>query len=171
MVAMNLASRYPDRISKLVLQSTAARMDLDRVVAAFAALGGDEVAEIAQAFWATPTPESMQQYMERCLPLYSPAPIDAESMARMVMTPELLEGGWAEALTFDLTEGLAAVAVPVLVLSGDLDPITPPAAAAEIVAHLPGHLTTHESFAASGHFIAETEPERFFDLIRNFVTG
>jgi proline iminopeptidase len=171
MVAMNLASRYPNRPEKLILQSTAARMDLDGIVTAFEALGGTEPAETARAHWSAPSPESMQRYMEVCLPLYSPEPLDADAMARMVMTPELLTGGWTEAMSFDLTAGLADVTAPTLVLSGDLDPITPPAAAVEIVEHLPADLTTHEIFGRSGHFIADTEPDRFFAEIRAFITG
>lgn len=171
MVAMNLASRYPDRPQRLILQSTAARMDLDRITTAFEALGGAEPAEIARAHWSAPSPESMQRYMEVCLPLYSPEPLDADAMARMVMTPELLTGGWTEAMSFDLTAALAEVTAPTLVLSGDLDPITPPAAAVEIVEHLPADLTVHETFARSGHFIADTEPDRFFADIRAFITG
>jgi proline iminopeptidase len=108
--------------------------------------------------------------MEVCLPLYSPEPLDADALARMVMTPELLTGGWTEALSFDLTSGLADVTTPTLVLSGELDPITPPAAAVEIVEHLPADLTTHETFGRSGHFIADTEPDRFFAGIRAFIT-
>ena len=43
----------------------------------------------------------MAAYMERCLPLYSPVMPDPDGMARIIMTPELLEGGWSESLTFD----------------------------------------------------------------------
>jgi pimeloyl-ACP methyl ester carboxylesterase len=169
MVAMDLAARHPDRLERLILQSTAARMDVDRIAGAFEALGGDEPAAVARSYWAAPSPESMQRYMEICLPLYSPDPLDIDSMARMVMTPALLEGGWTEALTFDLTAGLADITVPTLVLSGLLDPITPPGAATEIVEHLPANLATHESFDRSGHFIHDTEPERFFALLREFI--
>ena len=169
MVAMNLATRHPERLEKLILQSTTARMDLDRITGAFEALGGDEPAQIARAYWASPTQDSILRYLEVCLPLYSPEPLDSDSMARMEMTLPLLEGGWTEALTFDLTTALADITVPTLVLSGLLDPITPPGAATEIVEHLPADLSTHESFDRSGHFIHETEPERFFAVLREFI--
>lgn len=169
MVAMNLAGRYPDRLSKLILQSTAARLDIDRIVEAMAARGGSEPAEIARTFWTEQTPESMELYMSACIPLYSPEPIDAEALERIVMTPELLTGGWAESLTFDLTTVVANVAVPTLVVYGDLDPITPPAAAAEIIDHLPTKLTTQQAFSRSGHFINETEPDALFAAVRDFV--
>jgi pimeloyl-ACP methyl ester carboxylesterase len=109
--------------------------------------------------------------MELCLPLYSPGPLDVDSMMRMVMTPALLEGGWTEAVSFDLTEGLTDITVPTLVLSGALDPITPPRAADEIVGHLPAALTSHEAFDRSGHFIHDTEPERFFTALREFIVS
>ena len=172
MVAMNIASRYPDRLKKLILQSTAARLDLERIVGAFEALGGREAGDAARAYWATPSPESARRYIDVCLPVYSPQQADPDSMARIVTTPALLEeGGWVEALTFDLRDRLDAVAVPTLVLSGELDPMTPPAAAAEIVEHLADGLATIESFSQSGHSIAATEPDHFFTVIRNFISS
>lgn len=169
MVAMNLAGRYPDRLSGLVLQSTAARMDLDRVVEAMKVRGGSEAAAIARTFWTTPSPESMDHYMNVCLPLYSPEPLDTEGMERIVMTPELLTGGWAESLTFDLSANVANIAVPTLVVCGELDPITPPGASAEIVDYMPAGLASHRLFARSGHFINETEPDELFATVREFV--
>lgn len=171
MVAMNLAGRYPNRLSKLVLQSTAARMNLDAVVEAFRALGGDEVAQAARDFWTTQSPESLQLYMETCLQHYSPGPPDMDSMAKAVLTPELLAGGWTEAQSFDLTEELANVSVPTLVLSGKLDPITPPNASALIMEHLPDGKATLESFSESGHAIPDTEPDRFFQILEEFITS
>src|SRR5437762_2594084 len=49
-VAQAYATRHPDHPGALVLQSTAARMDLDRVVDAFRRFGGDEAGDAALAF-------------------------------------------------------------------------------------------------------------------------
>ncbi|HJU47254.1 MAG TPA: alpha/beta hydrolase, partial [Gaiellaceae bacterium] len=50
-VALVYAARHPDHPRALVLQSTNARFDLDRVVEAFRAAGGDEVASTARRFY------------------------------------------------------------------------------------------------------------------------
>ncbi len=71
-VAQSYATRHPDHPSGLVLVSTAARMEFEAVYAAFARLGGEDVARIARERWTHPTPESRAAYRRRCVPLYRP---------------------------------------------------------------------------------------------------
>ncbi len=59
--------------------------------------------------------------------------------------------------------------VPTLVLTGELDPITPPAASEEIVAHLTSAPVDFERFPRSGHFLHESEGERFFEVVERFI--
>ena len=92
------------------------------------------------------------------------------SMGRSVMTPELIGGGWTESLTFDLRGGLGAVTCPTLILAGELDPVTPMAAAEDIRASLPAGVGHLERFSRSGHFIPDTEPDRLFALLRGAIT-
>lgn len=70
---------------------------------------------------------------------------------------------------FDLTPSLAAIRCPALVLAGARDPITPLSTAREIVDGLPG--ARLEVFERSGHFIPETEGERFFSMLCSFITN
>lgn len=58
-VAMAYAARYPDHPAKLVLQSTMARFDFDRIVEGFRRVGGDEAAEVAREFWSVGGPEAL----------------------------------------------------------------------------------------------------------------
>jgi proline iminopeptidase len=167
MVAMAHASRYPDRPAKLVLQSTAARLEPDRIEKTFARLGGPEAGVAARQHWEAPTDESMGAYMRLCRPLYSPTPISPDVFTRGVLQPELLSGGWKEALTFDLRPSLGAIRCPTLVLVGTEDPITPPEAAEEIVAGIPD--ATLEVFEGGGHFLQGDDPERFFSSVLAFV--
>jgi pimeloyl-ACP methyl ester carboxylesterase len=169
-VAQAYASRYPDHPSKLILQSTAARMDIDRVVAAFRAVGGDAAADAARAFWRDPTDEAMAGYMQQCLPCYSPEPLDMAMMTRCQLNMDLLKGFEGE-MAMDHRTGLKAVVCPTLVLAGTLDPITPIGAADEIVASLDPSVVTYERFERSGHFIQETEPDRFFDVLTRFIVA
>jgi len=169
-VAMRYAALYPDHLSKLILQSTATRMDIDRIVEGFRGVGGDEPAAAAAAFWSAPSDETMAGYMEHCLGLYSTEPLDPDIIARCVLNIELLKGFDGER-EMDLGAGLGAVTVPTLVLAGAQDPITPLSAAEEIVAALPPASATYQVFERSGHFIQLTEPEAFFAAVRSFVAG
>ena len=47
-IAMQYATRHPDRAGGLIALSTMARFDLDRLAAGFRAVAGDEVAELAR---------------------------------------------------------------------------------------------------------------------------
>ena len=170
-VAQAYAIRHPGHASKLILQSTAARMDIDRVVEAFRARGGEEAALAAKAFWTEHSDEAMAGYMLHCLPCYSPAPLDMEEMTRCVLNPELLAGPFPGEMEMDLRAGLGTVTCPTLVLAGALDPITPLGAAEEIAAALTSADVRFEVFDQSGHFIHQTEGERFFDVVRQFVTA
>jgi pimeloyl-ACP methyl ester carboxylesterase len=168
LVAMRYADRYPDHPAKLILQSTFARWDLDRAVEGFRTRGGDEAAKAARAFFGDPGNDTVADFMQICLPLYSPAPLDAAAMERTVVNVDL-QFQFFRGLDLDLTAGLANVRCPTLVVAGALDPITPLVAAEEIVAALRDDLVTYEVFERSGHFIADTEPDRFFATVRAFA--
>ena len=90
-------------------------------------------------------------------------------MTCCILNPELLKGFQGE-MEMDLRTALKAVACPTLVLAGALDPITPIPAAEEMLEALDQSLVTYERFERSGHFIADTEPDRFFEVVRRFVT-
>jgi pimeloyl-ACP methyl ester carboxylesterase len=109
------------------------------------------------------------QYLEHCIPLYCSEPL-TDSMTRCVLNLDLLTGFEGE-MEMDLRAGLSAVQVPVLVLAGRLDPITPLSATQEIVDALPGPDVTLETFDHSSHFIQITEPDRFFTVVRSFIAG
>jgi proline iminopeptidase len=109
----------------------------------------------------------MAGYMEHCLAAYSPRPVDPDEITRCILNLDLLKGFDGE-MEMDQRPGLASVHVPTLVLAGALDPITPPAAAEEIVAALPPG-ATYTVFEKSGHFIHDTEPDAFFSTLEAFV--
>jgi pimeloyl-ACP methyl ester carboxylesterase len=168
-VAMTYAARHPDHAAKLILQSTAARLDVQRIVAAFSALGGPAAAGAAHTFWTTHDNDSMLQYLEHCIPLYHSEPL-TDYMTRCVLNLDLLVGFDGE-MEMDLRPGLRTVQVPVLVLAGRKDPITPVASAEEIVECLPGPNVALEIFDESSHFIQLAEPDRFFAIVRDFITS
>lgn len=167
-VALSYARRHPDHAAKLILQSTAARWDLDRVVDGFKREGGDEAAIAAKTFFTEGTPEAGLAYGQHCFPAYSPDPLDMAAFGRVVRNDDLTRD-FLVGLSMDLRAGLDAVRCPTLVLGGARDPIAPLSAAEEIVASFPEGVAQLEVFENSGHFIADTERERFFPVLREFI--
>ncbi len=169
-VAAQYAIRHPDHPAKVVLQSTQVRWDLERSIEGFGREGGPRAADAERAFFTARTPETFAAFLQHCTPAYSPQPRDETPMQRAILNVELMDHFFADP-DFDLTAGLKAVTCPVLVLAGTRDPITPLGAAEEIVASLPNADVTFEVFERSGHYIHETEPERYFATLERFVTA
>nr|AGC71332.1 putative Prolyl aminopeptidase [uncultured bacterium A1Q1_fos_515] len=170
MVAQRYAHRHPGHASRIVLSSTAARMDLAAIVAMFAKLGGAEAAEVARAFWTDPTPEHQIEYLQTCGPLYTQTPGNIFDTQRMVRNMAVLEHFvTGEQLTFDELPSLGAVTEPVLVMAGALDPVCPLKASEDIVAHLPPHLVRFECFDDCGHGVFRDDPDRAFAVLREFI--
>lgn len=172
-VAMHYASRHPDHPAKLILQSTFARNDHDRMVEGFRTEGGEEAAAAMRNLLETGSPDAFGGFVEHCAPAYSPGAFpDAEgelAMARVAMNLDLTLS-FLSGADFDLRPGLAALRCPTLVTVGTRDPITPLEASKEIMASLPSELEARlEVFERSGHFISGTEGDRFFSLLRHFI--
>lgn len=170
-VAMAYAARHPDHPAKLILQSTMARLDVDRVTEAFRRLGGDEVADTARSFWSGKGgQETLLAYATTCYPYYSPTPDDPEGLARFHrLNLELLMDPGAVTRDIDLLPGLASVRCPTLVIAGEDDPVSPIEAMQDIVDALPAQHVRFERFPKAGHRVHQDDPERFFRLVREFI--
>jgi proline iminopeptidase len=171
MVAIRAAARHPDLASKLILSSTAARMVLDDVLAMFQMLGGDEARQIAAEFWTAPGEEINARYMEKCLPLYTQHSgnlTEGANRARM-NTPVGDFFILGEQRTMDLRDDIATIRVPTLVLAGELDPVCPPSAQAEIVGALDAPVARFELFDDCGHGTYRDQPERTEQVLREFL--
>jgi len=172
MVAMAYASRHPDHPAKLILASTAAKIRSDRSVAVFERLGGIEARDIAQRFFDDPTPEAMEEYVRRCLPLYSQRKRSSEWMARSIQNPGVTTFFFrGEIRTFNLLPELGRIRCPTLVTAGECDPITPIGDAEDMVAAIPAGLVRFERFKISGHGVHHDEPEHFDRVVREFIAS
>ena len=171
MAAMAYAARHPKAPSKLILASTAGRMDLAATYAAMEKLGGADARRIAEAFWSAPSAEAAAQYMAVCMPLYSPSgAMGAEARQRAIMRTEVMFHFIAgEQRDMDLLSGLAAVRCPTLILAGGLDPITPASCSEAIHAALPSGVGELVVFEAAGHGVHRDEPERAEAVLRRFL--
>lgn len=172
-VAQAYATRYPDHPGKLILISTAAKVEFSEVYGAFARLGGPEAGAIAQAYWSNPLPETRAPYLERCLPLYRTQRRDPPEWTRRAIlrneAGQWFNGPSNEHGRMDFREALGRIKCPVLIMAGDKDPITPIVFAEEIAQRLPAGLVRFERFADCGHGIVEDDPERYYQVIRDFI--
>jgi pimeloyl-ACP methyl ester carboxylesterase len=171
MVAMAYAARHPEAPARLVLASTAARMDLNATYAVMERLGGAEARRIAETFWTAPNAEAAAAYMSVCMPLYSPSgAMGADARQRAIMRTEVMFHFISgEQRSMDLLGGLAAVRCPTLVLAGGLDPITPVACSEAIHRALPDGAGELVVFDEAGHGVHRDEPERAEAVLRGFL--
>jgi proline-specific peptidase len=174
MVAMAYASRYRDHPAKLVLSSTAARMDLDRILRMFEKLGGLEVRDAACSFWETPSPENRARYMRVRIPLYNPSRLlsNTDSLARTVWNFDVMEHFIkGEQRTFNLLPELQQIKCPTLLLAGAHDPVCTVEDMKEIAEAIAPNLMRFELFADAGHGVFRDEPERALKILSEFITA
>jgi 3-oxoadipate enol-lactonase len=88
---------------------------------------------------------------------------------RMIVNRELNAPGLDLMRGFDVLDQLAFVDCPTLVCVGELDPITPVAAAREIVDALPDGIARLEVIEEVGHFTWRDAPDRYWPLLTGFV--
>ena len=172
-VAQNYAIRHPDRLHKLILASTVARMVRQRVFEAFEQFGGESARIAAEDFWNGPDTENTATYMRECFPLYTRTERDKDAEQRSIWTQAVIEhfskpGG--ENWTFDYREKLAAVQFPTLITAGEIDPITPIAMVKEMASCIPVAVRQLEIFADCGHGVHRDDP-RAFEVMKKFITA
>jgi proline iminopeptidase len=168
-VAMLYGARHPGHAAGLVLLSTMARFDRDRLVGGFRAVGGDEVAELARKdFGGEPVTEAESDLV---FAAFGPRIPDADELARSVGNPDVNGPGMGLVRRLDVVDQLVHVTCPALVCTGTLDPVTPVAAAEEIVAGLPAGLGRLEVIDGAGHFPWLDRPDRLWSALTSFLTS
>jgi proline iminopeptidase len=166
-IVLLYGARHPGHAAGLVVQSGFARWDPPRLVEGFRRVAGDEVAEIARRSYAG-DPVSDEEWA-RVLSAFGPHLPDQDREAHTPNNRELNAHGMDLVRRLDIVDQLGRVASATLVSVGDLDPVTPVAAAEEIVAALPNGIAQLEVVDEAGHFTWMDAPERFWPLIIEFV--
>jgi proline iminopeptidase len=174
-VAQSYATRHPGHAAKLILITTAAKVEFPEIYAAFARIGGPDAGAIAEAYWSAPSPETRAPYLATCLPLYSarnrgPAAWMTRAITRND-TGVWFNGPEKEQGRMDFLEALASVTCPTLVMGGELDPIMPLSFSETIAASLPAGLARFERCSGCGHGIVGDDPEMAFRLINEFIAA
>ena len=137
LVAIEYAARHPDHPAGLILQSTFAWFDLDRIVEGFREIGGDEIARVVRRSYEQDATVTSEEW-ERCWKLFGPWVPSAEERARVPRNQAFNELGGRLMLEVDLRSRLASIRCPTQVSVGQLDPITPVWAAETIFDLLAG---------------------------------
>jgi proline iminopeptidase len=166
-VAMLYGARHPGHAGALILQSTMARFDIDRLVGCFRAVAGDEVAELARQDYGG-APVSDREWA-RVFAAFGPRVPGAVELARCVRNAEVAAVGMRQLCRLDIVDQLAGITSRTLVCVGHLDPVTPEAAAQEIVDGLAPGIGELEVIDGSGHFPWLDRPDRFWPLVDGFV--
>jgi proline iminopeptidase len=182
MVAQGYAARYPDRVERLILASTAARFAAEHEAAmragvekrsgepwyedALAALAAEEAGEYSTA-------EELAELAWREFRFYFARYGEAEeayleTLKAEVPNPDPLQLFNADLLhSFDYRSDLALVAAPTLVITGEEDFITGPVCARELAASM--SVAELELLPDTGHFIFVEAPEEFRGSVLRFL--
>ncbi|HEU5225646.1 MAG TPA: alpha/beta hydrolase [Actinomycetota bacterium] len=168
MVVLLYGARHPGHAGGLVLQSTMARFDLDRLVEGFRRLGGDEVAELARRAYGD-EPHITDAQWSRVFAVFGPHVPDAEVLVRRIGNETLGEHGDSLLTTFDGVDQLRRIASPTLVSVGALDAVTPVEASQEIAEHLPAGIGRLSVLDGAGHFPWLDTPEAYFADLSGFI--
>jgi pimeloyl-ACP methyl ester carboxylesterase len=168
-IVLLYGARHAGHAAGLIVQSGFARWDPARMVDGFRRVAGDEVAEIARRSYAGA--EVPAEEWARVFAAFGPNLPDQERKARTPKNLELNSHGMELIRGLDIVDQLSRVDSPTLVSVGEFDPVTPLAAAEEIVRALPEHVVTLEIIHGAGHFTWLDAPDRFWPLIVEFIHG
>jgi len=165
-VAMLYGARHPGHARALILQSTMARFDLERLVEGFRVVAGDEVSELARRDYGGDVVNDAQ--WAQVFAAFGPHVPSRDELARRSGNPALGAPGMERMRQLNVVSQLARITCPVLVCVGTLDPVTPVAAAREIIDALPrsGRLEIIEN---AGHFPWLDCPDGYWQVVKAFV--
>jgi proline iminopeptidase len=167
-LAQSFAARYPHRVSSLIL--CGASPAFDHVTEAVAeAQRRDPVAAAAlMAAFASPMTQDvmLETIWTQILPLYFHGEVQRELLARTRFSAPGFVYGQRALDGFSMVEALPKLAIPILVLAGKYDFLTPPSQARRIAA-IAQNATVVE-FDESGHFPYVEETDAYLDAIRRW---
>ena len=169
-VAMRLASTRPECARGLVLVNTTAISRPDRTAAMYRRLGGDEAAVAYEQDLATPTPETMAEWLRLCQPHTVKRPYDAEEFAKMLPPAPGVNAELAKVRNNpeDLLPELGGVMCPTLVMTGEDDPMATPDDADDIASAI-GPSATVAIIEQSAHGVFRDNPDAFVRTTRDFI--
>jgi pimeloyl-ACP methyl ester carboxylesterase len=166
-IVLLYGARHPGHAAGLIIQSGFARWDPPRMVEGFRRVAGDEVAQIARRSYAGE--EVPDQEWARVFAAFGPQLPDEEREAGTPKNLELNAYGMGLIRQLDIVAQLSRIRSPALVCVGDLDPVTPVAAAEEIAGALPEGTAQLKIIKGAGHFTWKDTPDRYWPVITEFI--
>jgi proline iminopeptidase len=174
-VALAYAGLFPDHPGGVILaNTTGGRSDQQRVIETFGRIGGPGAADVIRRAYAGQTGADQDEFNRVCYPLYSATPGWPEEsrsfQARMIKNMDVNRHYAGELVSgFDPWTVTAAVRCPVLVLTGEDDPICPLPVVEEMVSRLPAASTRLVTLPGARHTIFRDRPDLAFPAVRDFV--
>jgi pimeloyl-ACP methyl ester carboxylesterase len=170
MVAQQFAIDHPDRYAGLILSATAARFNLEEVVATFRLLGGDDMATLARDFFTAAGGARTYEFLERALPHYTWN--RREIGALSPFEPHVLEHFFSDAgdgRRFDHRPHLKRLTAPTLILGGEADPVISAEAVQEAGAAFADGVATVVVYDQCGHGPTRDRPDLALPDLRRFI--
>lgn len=167
-VAILYGARHPGHAGGLVLSSTNARFDLDRLVDGVRRTAGAEAAELARRDYGGYGPVTKEEWA-KVFAAFGPVALSADELARRTQNLELGPPGMELLRRLDLLEQLPRIDRPTLVVVGELDGVTPVEASEEIARGLAPGLCRLEVVPGGGHFPWKEAPDAFWAVVTDFV--
>ncbi len=174
-VAVECALRHPDLASGLVLDSVLFEpTSLDDSLEVFQRRGGPAAREAAARYLGGDTsPEATAAWVTHALPVYGSASDgDLRAHAARALVNREVQAAFrrGECGPLKVTAGeLDKVACPVLILAGEDDPVTPPAAARYVASSAQRAVVDLQVFAGVGHGVFRQAPAQALARLRAFV--
>ena len=170
MVALAFAAAHPERPAGLVLAMTGLGMRPVLASAAFGRLHGEAARAVFDRYWQNPSPESFEQYVRVCLPLYARIHASSDELSRSRLNVELMERFWSGPMrSVDLREAASRVLCHSLIIVGELDPILPPGASEELLAALPPGAARLHVLPGAAHSGRDLVAAGALEIIRSFL--
>lgn len=173
MVALSYATRYPEKISHLVvIASTASNHFLERAKEILADRGSPEQIAIAAKLWQGnfKTEAELREYFDVMGSLYSlnyDPEKAAESWQRTIFSIDAINVAFSSCLrSYNVLDKLSKITAPTLIIGGQKDWICPP----EFSEAIAKNLTNSQLliFENCGHLIRADRPEDLLNSIDSF---
>jgi pimeloyl-ACP methyl ester carboxylesterase len=173
-VAQQYGAMHPGHPAGLILVSTSPRFStLEELMARFREVGGEEAADVVRRDWEAPSEETAAEWERVIAPLCARRadPLRERLTALRIRTMEVNFHFMQAAKTMDLRPGLRAVRCPVLILSGEHDPLTTLQLGREIVDALPANRARLHVVPDAAHEVFSDNPGDVYGTIRDFIQG
>lgn len=164
-VALTYAIENSDKLSGLILSSTAARPGREEALTAFREAGGEEAERAAKAFFDDPA-SGWKNFNKVCARYYNrkdrgPMHLDEEILIHFQQQ---------ERREYELTQQLHRITCPCWVVTGQYDPITPPPLSREMAERLGGPVRL-DIIPEAGHGVYRDNLELFLSLLQEWRAG